>query len=163
MLLKRIEGARHAAWLLPVLALFFLFDNRINGIPVLENHLFPSEHEIVKHYLQEPLSTDILKQHEQLLQGWNLYLIKEWGKEKPHKDPAIFQLQVETGEFMFNVNYLNSMKPREYHSQQKVSLFLLFIYVVWNLFFAWFVNLHLQAEEQEKSNKPFIKTRLTPP
>lgn len=141
MLLKRVEGASHAAWLLPALALFFLFDSQKHGAhPALnpENHLFPSEQEIVESYLREPLSVDILKQREQLLQGWHLYLIKEWAHEIPNEELATFQQQAEKGEFMFNTNRLEQTQSKLF--QTKTSLFLLCMYFAWNLFFAWFIN-----------------------
>ncbi len=148
LLLKRIEGTLHAVWLLPALALFFLFDNQMHGTNSrhqLENQLFPSEQLIIRDYLKEPLSTDILKQREQLLYGWRVYLIKEWAHENPSDDLVTFQLQAEHGEYLFNVMRLSQNTKST--SIPKISLFVLFIYFLWNLFFAWFVNRQLSAEK----------------
>lgn len=145
LILKRIEGARQAAWILPALTILFLLDNQMRGTRVVhpENQLFPSEQEIVQNYLQEPLSTDIFKQREQLLEGWNLYLIKEWMHESPDPDSISFQQQAEGGEFLFNIHRLTVMKPNSLQFfPQKTALGLLCLYVGWNLFYAWFVIKH---------------------
>lgn len=151
LLLKRIEGARHAVWLLPALALFFLFDNQRQGHLVVEQEkqLFPSEKEIVQNYLKEPLSSDILQQREQLLKGWNFYLIINWAQEKPSEDPVIFQKQAEHGEFMFNIGRLTMMEKMQKQFPQKTSLFILCMYLAWNLFFAWHTTHHLQMEKKQ--------------
>lgn len=145
LLLKRIEGAQQAIWLLPILALLFLWENQIEGNASTnaEHVLFPTEQEIVQNYLKEPLNVNILKQREQLLRGWNVYLIQNWAHEDPSDDPVIFQRQAEKGEFMFNVKRLLSTEYVPYDFRQKISFFLLSLYVAWNLFFAWL----LQNEE----------------
>lgn len=150
LVLKRTEGAQHATWILPGLALLFLFDNHRNGVvaDTPENSLFPSEQEIVQNYLQEPFSKDIFQQREQLLKGWHVYLVKEWAKEDPSEMLPLFQQQAEKGEFLFNVSRLLKQNPFQNHSSPKKShLFLLFLYLGWNLFFACFIN----------GNKIFVK------
>lgn len=145
LLLKRIEGARHAAWLLPVMALLFLFENqKANVLLDPEQTIFPSEHKIIHTYLKEPLGADILKQREQLLHGWLLYLITEWAHEAPSDDAATFQVQAEKGEFLFNIERLEFV-PEKW-IQPKTSLLLLCVYLAWNFFFAWYVNRHLKRE-----------------
>lgn len=148
MLLKRVDGARHAAWLLPALALLFLLDSQKQGTHRAqnpENQLFPSEQTIVESYLKEPLRGDILTQRELLLRGWNIYLIQKWAHEKPSEDPNIFKTQTETGEFAFNVMRLE--KSQLAFPASHPSLFLMSLYVVWNGFFAWFINKHLKKEK----------------
>lgn len=145
MLLKRVEGAHHAMWILPVLSILFLLENQVKGIQQVdqEKSLFPSEQEIVKIYLKEPLSTDILKQREQLLEGWHIYLIKEWAHETPSQDLNSFRNQAEEGEFRFDIHRLITLEQvSQKFSLKKPALFLLCLYVGWNLFFAWYVNRH---------------------
>lgn len=150
LLLKRFENAQHAVWILPTLALLFLWDNQMyaHGSNLeVENSFYPSEKEIVQNYLRAPLEVDILKQREQLLLGWNLYLIKKWTQEPPHADPIIFHQQAEKGEFLFNVMRLLKMKNPIHDVQKKTPFFILFLYLVWNLFFTWFVNRHMRNEK----------------
>lgn len=156
LILKKNEGAHHASWMLPGLALFFLISYQgDNNSFEKEISPFPSEQEIVEHYLQAPLDKDILKQREQLLEGWHLYLIKEWARETPSKNSEIFQNQVEKGEFMFNVMWILEEKP-SHNLLQHISLFWIYLYFGWNLFFAWFVNHHLKKEKDCASEK-FLK------
>jgi hypothetical protein len=143
LLLKRTEGARDAVWLLPLLALLFLFEHQRQEFnPSQEISIYPSEQEIVQNYLKKPLSSNILKQREELLRGWNLYLIKNWTKEIPSEDPLIFKDQAEQGEFMFNIHRL---KQNSFKNPPKTSLFMLCIYLGWNLFFAWMINHHMKS------------------
>jgi hypothetical protein len=147
LLLKRIEGARHAAWLLPFIVLFFLWDNQKHHQPKRnENRLFPTEQEIIQNYLKKPLSADILTQREELILGWNLYLIQEWVQVVPSQNPAAFQKQVEEGEFLFNVSRLTKDHLNSQSSFEKTPFFLLWLYLGWNLFFAWYINKHLKLE-----------------
>lgn len=141
LLLKRVEGAQAAAWLLPIIVLAYAADNQLNSVksPLsVDEKLFPSEETILKDYLKEALSPSIFKQQEQLLAGWHLYLIKEWGKEEPSTNPSIFEKQIQKGEFAFTLER-TKMTPLtiEGHVNQKMSLGLLAIYLSWNLFFAW--------------------------
>lgn len=142
LLLKRVEGAANAAWLLPALALLFLFDNQFHGIKEIEpeKDIFPSEQVIIRNYLEEPLSHDVLIQKTQLTRGWNLYLIRNWTQATASKNPFIFQQQAEEGEFWFNVKRLSFFNLSVSNSPVKKSLYVLCLYFVWNLFFAWLVN-----------------------
>lgn len=146
LLLLRIEGAVYAAWLLPVIALAYAWDNTTHGLQQKmseEERLFPSEAIIVRDYLNEPLSSNILEQQKQLQHGWQLYLIDKWNRQKPSKDVLVFKQQIEEGEFKFN---LARIKAREFESndsvlfRQKEHVLTLLLYVLWNLFFAWTVN-----------------------
>ena len=148
LLLLRIEGAATAAWILPLIVLLYSADNIAYGLPnenMEEKALFPSEHLIVTEYLEKPLSSNILEQKEQLLGGWNTYLIKEWAQEKPSEDDVIFQDQAKKGGFYFNLERIEALKSKQYGSdttqfRQKVPPFLLLTYLLWNIFFAWFIN-----------------------
>jgi hypothetical protein len=146
LLLLRIEGAVYAAWLLPIIALAYAWDNNAHGIQQKmseEERLFPSEAVIVHDYLHEPLSSNILEQQKQLQEGWQLYLVDKWSGQKPSKDVLVFKQQIEEGEFKFN---LARIKAREHESnvtglfRQKEHVLTLLLYVLWNLFFAWTVN-----------------------
>lgn len=154
LLLKRVEGASQSIWLLPLLALLFLFQNQrySKWSHDEEKRLFPTEDVIIATYLKEPLSSDILKQREQLLQGWHLYLIKEWAHADPSKDPVLFQQQIEEGKFNFNVHRLTAITPNSSAFISKSSFLTALLYVIWNLFFASYVNWHL-FHEKKLNNK----------
>lgn len=142
-LLKRVEGASQAIWLLPLLTTVYAFDNQWFGktaAPSAEAQLFPSEHIIVTQYLDEPLSNSISEQGEQLRRGWNNYLIKEWANEVPSTDASTYHLQVENGEFLFNENRIKAMGSPEKlllpKEPLKEPIVFLAVYFFWNFLFA---------------------------
>ena len=139
-LLKRIEGAQHAVWLLPTLALLFLIDNQWNGKKETAWEIYPSEREIIHSYLNEPLQPGISQQREQLKRGWDLYLIKNWSHQEPSLDSLDYAHQVEEGEFAFHVALIDKMPLPVYEFQSKVPVYLAICYVLWNLIFAYKVN-----------------------
>lgn len=148
MLLLKVDGAVQAAWLLPVIALCYAFDNHWHGnkAPVSPDmQLFPSEEVIVSNYLKKPLSESIFDQQEELRQGWQLYLVQDWAHEQPSSDPILFTKQVEDGEYAFNLARLDRLiespeMPEIFFFQKQESTILLVIYILWNFFFAWIVK-----------------------
>lgn len=146
LLLLRRDGAAKAAWLLPIVAALYSFDNFSNGKmakPSPDAALFPTEQVILRDYLQEPLSESILEQQKQLTKGWHLYLIKNWARQEPSDDHNVFSQQVEEGEYAFNVARLGILS-KEVHEKgsfyQRRHLLLLILFPIWNLFFVWVVN-----------------------
>lgn len=151
LVLKRVEGAARAAWLLPLLVLAYAIDNRwhsVNGDNPEEAKLFPSEQIIVQDYLKTPLSNNILEQEGQLRQGWKLYLIKEWAKEVPSQDKELFEKQAEEGEYAFDVARLEANSKDKLLEltpfQKQESLTLLFCYLLWNVSLAWCLNKYVR-------------------
>jgi hypothetical protein len=143
LLLKRIEGASEATWLLPILALLFCFDNRINGMqahPTNEERLFPTETILMNEYLREPLSMNIFEQQEQLKKAWGLYLIKTWAKEVPAIDSKERHQQEESGEFAFTIARLLAEPTLAYADKiqgpRRHPLFLLGLFLTWNVILA---------------------------
>lgn len=150
LILLKIEGARQTAWLLPFIVLAYGIDNRMNGynppIPA-DAALFPSESLLVEQYIQEPLKDDIMKQHDQLLRGWNLFLVNEWAKESPSSNEIVFKEQIEKGSFAFTVARVDRLKGESITipysgMRQQEWLALLVLYFGWNLYFAWMMNRH---------------------
>lgn len=145
-ILFRIEGAKQTAWLLPCIALAYGIDNHINGTPLFQGAditLFPSESTIQQHYVNEPLSLSSNIQRLQLKQGWERYLIQNWTNEK-HNSQNQEQL-LEEAEFNFTVARLKCLQTQPLPSRffifhQKSHLGFLFIYLMWNLFFAWVMH-----------------------
>lgn len=142
LLLKRIEGAEQAIWLLPLLSCVYAFDNHRYGRyapPSAEAQLFPSEYVLMNEYLKQPLSSDLLEQKEQLLAAWRLYLIQEW--TSPLKGNLSIDQSSEEGEFAFNIARIKSLPPPKNilagkTQTNKESKFILALYLFWNLFFA---------------------------
>lgn len=151
LLLKRVEGAAQALWLLPVLTACYAIDGRLFSPPVqasLESTLFPTEQELVDHYTSTPLSEDVFKQQEQLLLGWKRYLIINWTKHSPSPDPILFEKQAEEGEFHFTLARLDlRAKQSNFLTLAKTplppSLPLILLYFFWNAYFAYTAWTHV--------------------
>lgn len=145
MLLKRVEGASQAVWLLPLLVACYAVDARL--FPAanensFEAGLFPTENELIENYIQGPLSENVFEQQEQMLQGWKRYLIINWTGQAPSDDKVFFERQVEDGEFNFTLerlklrgkqsNFLTLAK-----SAPPPSYPLIMLYFFWNTYFAY--------------------------
>ncbi len=144
MLLKRVEGAAQAVWLLPLLAALYAFDSRWQGTPPPQGevHLYPTEQVLVDDYLKQPLSANIFEQQSQLQEAWKLYLVDAWAQQTPSTDPMLFEQQAQQGEFAFNVMRLENRPSMV--SQARVPgktplepLWLLSLYLFWNTYFAY--------------------------
>lgn len=150
LLLLRIEGAAKAAWLLPIIVVLYAADNYLYGASSKESadaNLFPTEQVIVAEYLKEPLSSSILEQQQELTRGWELYLVSQWAREQPSTEASVFEQQVERGQFAFNLARIKAIAKESAASKmnpiplkQKEPLIVLLLYVLWNFFFAWWVN-----------------------
>lgn len=146
LLLLRIEGAVQAVWLLPLIVALYAYDNTQHApaaTPRASDLLFPSETYLIEHYLKQPLSNRISEQHDQLLKGWQFYLIEEWLHETPVSDPKQFAMQVERGQFAFDVARLeHSISDQKVTSPfyKKEPPLLLVGYLIWNLFLAWCIT-----------------------
>lgn len=148
LLLLKVEGAVAAVWILPLLTSCFIVDNLFYASQEKEAPdavLFPSEKVIVSDYLKEPLHGSLLSQKQQLEEGWAMYLMDRWGsKENKNREKA---------EFLFTINRLqlfHSQHPKEIvgHLNQKVSLFQIFLFLVWNFYFAWSMQkIHTKTKE----------------
>lgn len=148
LLLCRIEGAQLAAWILPLMVILYGVDKHYHhqpSVPPADAQLYPTEQVILRDYLKEPLSDDILEQRDQLLKGWRLYLVRHWADETPSASEPEFERQIERGEFAFNLARIDAFQSDSAdRSVQKlkgpVHPLLLLLYLIWNLFFAYFVN-----------------------
>lgn len=144
LILLKYEGARAAAWLLPLIVIAYSLDNQLTGYSVTapDTSLFPSEERVLREYLEEPLATSPLKQKEQLERGWKNYLIREWSGDVE----GTYEQKVEEGEFYFTLERLNLMhgQPRSewlntFH--ERLNPLILLLFLVWNLFFAYSMSL----------------------
>jgi hypothetical protein len=145
--LFRIDGAATAAWVLPIIAVAYAVDNRLNGVSNLppDAALFPSEQYLVATYLQKPLSAGVADQGMELTQAWQQYLVTEWALEPASSDPNLFSQQVKKGEHAFTAKRLEVYLAAD--SQLSIRqpftvkpLALLMVYISWNLFFAFFIS-----------------------
>jgi len=158
LLLKRVDGATQAIWLLPLLVGCYALDNRWYGAPVSpspDTLLFPSEGEIVSNYIDGGLSPNVFEQKEQLMEGWSRYLIINWSKEQPSDDPKTFLKQGEKAEFLFNLARLDLLAQKASSSPRnnvRDPIWLLALYFFWNVFFAYTVTRHLNPICDPKSS-----------
>lgn len=133
LLLKKVEGAKQVIWLMPLLAAAYCFENRLFESPVVqtnEERLFPSESLIVTKYLDEPLSSDVFKQRDQLKAGWDRYLDREWGKGKG----------ADEGLFAFNVERAFVVGSTIESGRHQQSIVVLALFLFWNLSLALVVR-----------------------
>jgi len=146
LLLLKKEGAKKAAWLLPIVTAFYALDNSANGLTFPSDQtLFPEERALLK----EPLASSLTGQRVQLEKAWQTYLIEKWAEEKPSSNPLTFQGQAEKGEFAFNLARLKIKKPLSYsaHFREKQQSGVLALFLAWNLFFAC----SMQLRDRKKS------------
>ncbi|MCE5318362.1 MAG: hypothetical protein LLG04_13510 [Parachlamydia sp.] len=149
LLLKRVEGASQIIWILPLLSLAYALDNRFQGQPsekTAEERLFPSEDLILKKYVGEPLKPSIIEQQQQLQQGWQTYLVREWAKEEPSQDTQQFLQQAEVGDFAFNLARIKALKVTPSQRPKQEPLSLLALYLFWNISFCLIVTKTLRQE-----------------
>ena len=141
MLLKKIEGAKEALWILPLLVFAYAGENRGLSPRILsdDQKLFPSEELIVEKYLDVPFSQNVFEQKEQLKKGWDAYLIKEWAPEGGNEQDGLFAFNLE------RVKILAREKPVT--RTQPDSLSLLAIYLGWNISFALVARQYLTLRD----------------
>lgn len=143
LILLKIEGAKQAAWLLPLITLAYCFDNQLTGRRLHsspDSSLFPTETEILQYSLLSPNSSP-LNQKEQLEKGWHRYLILHWSTNKS----AAENTRLEEAEFQFTLARLKLLhsQPRSewlnpFHKRENPII--LFLFLTWNALFAWIVN-----------------------
>lgn len=156
MLLMRIEGAAVSCWLLPALTLAYAIDNTMHA-PIskgpADQLLFPTEAFIVHHYLDAPLNADIFEQQTELTNGWQRFLVENWGGEEPSAEPGAFKQQVEKGEFAFTVARLQLRAGIPVLAIEigpvRQSGSILGLYLMWNCFFAFVAYRWIHRKEQK--------------
>jgi len=141
LILLKVEGTHQTIWLLPLLVSLYGWQNVTQApisIPSPDAALFPQEKEVI----EEELADSIEEQREQLQRGWQAYLVKNYAKEIPSNDKEVFDLQVEKGEFLFNIARIEKRKSTQeradvtFWETKKHPAFLL-LFFFWNFYFAW--------------------------
>ncbi|WP_068468492.1 hypothetical protein [Candidatus Protochlamydia phocaeensis] len=159
LLLLKVEGAKQAAWLLPLITLTFALDNRLNGHPSYQSPdyaLFPTESFLIEHYLKEPLGHTPSEQKEQLQKGWEQYLVEQWSPPLL-KEGISGKQQLEEAEYAFTLARLDRLHGQAPSNwlvtfREQLSSFRLALYLAWNLFFAWMMN-----RSNVRSSVPAVK------
>jgi hypothetical protein len=144
LLLLKVDGAKPATWILPLIVLVYAIDNQTTGkTPSLspDLQLFPTEEDIIHDYLNAPLAPSLLDQKEQLEKGWKRYLIDNWSTKR-YLDRY---LQLEEAEFEFTIARLNLLHGQSRSEwlkpfHDKSNPLILFLYFIWNVLFAWIVS-----------------------
>lgn len=115
LLLLQKKHALTWVWILPLLTLAYAVNNQVRGkeSSLSERILYPSE---------------LFSKGVTIESAWENYLISEWAKTDKTK---------EDGEFYFNLARLDYIPPLQSTPfWEKKSLLVLFLYVVWNIYFA---------------------------
>lgn len=141
MLLRQIESAKQAVWLLPLLTFCFGIDNQYGGKPSYippDYALFPEEKELQIAYTEKPIKGNPDKQKEALEKGWQNYLIANWAGHSASTDH-----KEERANFNFTIERLLLLSQEgkaDWLSafNQKKHPAALLSYLCWNLFFAYF-------------------------
>jgi hypothetical protein len=133
LLLLQVEGISSAVWLLPLIAAMQLFIARPAYRPT--GSIVPSEQTIFEKYIQEPVATRVADQRDQLLRGWESYLIREWADQEPALDLTLRQEQRGVGEWRFHLARLLQVK-RPLVEPPQIGPFFYLLLLGWNLLFA---------------------------
>ncbi len=161
MLLKKREGAKHAAWILPLIVVAFLISNANLKNQTLseEMKLYPSEDMLVTNYLNAPLSNySYEEQQKLLLKAWHSYLVENYTKEIPATNQNVFKNQVAKGEHAFHAAKLLKMpESRTQKTNDKQSTFLMTAYLLWNLLFAY-----ISSTRSKYKKEPLQKIQEAP-
>lgn len=160
-LLKKVEGARSSAFILPLIIFAKLLQNEWH-LPEKkisqEIALYPKEEYLEKKYLNIPLShLSVSQQQEELKRAWHFYLIEEILHENPAKDATIFKTQVFHAEYLFNVQRADRFTLshlKEPIRNEKKPTGSIIISLIWNLIFAIGVSKqkHPQKNQQLQVN-----------
>ena len=156
-LLFSIEGAHSASWLLP-LAVVAYACTLGRAPPLKGENIFPPESTIRERFITEEDSFKNKK--EELIEGWNRYLITDWAHATPTEIPEERAELLDTAIFNFNVE--RATWVLEKRGEDAVVAHLLFTpsiiqilaYLVWNTLFAWKINRfkRLEARSQKSLN-----------
>lgn len=138
LLLFRVEGAKQATWLLPLLICAYVIDNQLNGNAPKKSadfNLFPTESFIIQNYVKSTLSVNLEEQRKQLKDGWEAYLSKNWSSSS----------NLEEGEFNFTIARLQAFHVQPLQAwrdffHERSHPFILIIYLIWNFLFAKMLN-----------------------
>lgn len=137
LILFQIRGGEEATWLLALLALLlFLY----NPPPSPQTTLYPTEEELYNDYLHESPATTFSEQWEQLNHGFSLYLASLTPEGSREAGEQIFHLM--------QLKYLETLPAYGTTPSSHISPFLLFLFLLWNVYFAY--NIH-------KARTPHVK------
>lgn len=140
--LKKVEGAKEAAFLLPLIAVLYAYDNmKTPDWQNPEEKLFPTEEFLVDNYLKRPLSRSIDEQEKELRQAWGLYLVDRWSREAPSADPETYKQQQERGDWLLHHKRFEIRAQHHFsYMPLKDHLAIAVIYILWNFAFAFTIN-----------------------
>lgn len=144
LILLKVEGATHAAWLVPIVVFAYAVDNQWHGSPVQltpEQRLFPTELYLIENYADGNLPENSFLQRDQLKNSWDRYLVQEWTHETPSKNAEVFSRQLETG--IYNFTKARALaagdEPASTKPPRRATLTVL-AYLLWNIAFAYVVT-----------------------
>lgn len=144
-LLFYIEGAHHAAWLLPVACIVYAF-SLTGEVKLKGENIFPPEKEITQKYLQA--DENFKKRRDEIAEAWNRYLVAEWGTEGD-LDEAVFNFNVARADWVINKRGEDAVVA---HLLFHPSIVQVLAYFIWNLLFAWRINRYTKFEARSHAS-----------
>lgn len=157
LLLKKVEGAKLAIWILPLLALCYSFDQLMlypDPLPKKDHQLFPSESQLISKYLPDGLPPLISKQQSELKKAWHLYLVEHWGNQIKTIQVKESSDQLLVANLAFSIARfkakLYDLKNTPLYEQRQSPLWL-FMIVCWNLFFCSITTYSLKTVKANKN------------
>lgn len=154
MILLQVKGARSSTWILPLLTFAYLIENLSSqNSRSIDAGLFPTEEHLIQNYRHAPLSNQILEQKHELERAWNTYLIENFAKEAPSAQVEEFDAQARKGLYFFTLKRLQIWNENhnvlvERNMREKNSIFLLILYVIWNVLFARCITKKMKVKPQ---------------
>jgi hypothetical protein len=149
LLLKKVEGAVQAAWLLPLVVALYAIDTKVWGPEnkgPADAALFPTEAELLVQEGGAGVDLDPFEQRELLLRGWQKYLAEKWAGGVLTGSAEQLVRLAEEGEFHFNVARLGLLAEKGDLSRvlsprgASPGLPVLVLYFFWNVYFAYTVT-----------------------
>lgn len=143
LILLKVEGAVHAAWLLPIIVFAYSVDNKQNGITSElspDQQLFPTEAYLNQHYGNGQTSSNLFAQQEELKKSWELYLVNEWAEASHSSGSDLRANLIEEGEYRFTTARALAITDLQQKGHTKEANGVLAVYLIWNIAFAYVVS-----------------------
>lgn len=163
LLLKKVEGAKQSAWILPLIAVCYLISNEFYTLPkrlTKEEKLYPEEKLLEEKFMTKRLNTySVIDQQKELLKAWQIYLISHFLNEAPSANPEIFEIQKKKSAYAFEVARAETINVfKATHEKDKQPLFLLAAYLFWNLHFA--ITMQYRPKLQQNTQEVQLNSRV---
>jgi hypothetical protein len=134
LLLKQVEGAHLAVWLVPLITACYIGESRMHDEILrvtAHEQLFPSEQYLVERYGNGALAESITEQHQQLKSAWERYLVDVWSDGDGEVATGAYAFHVARAKALVADSAVPQVAP-----QRKIPWTLAALLLSWNLLFA---------------------------